>query len=90
MAREHLLCSASGTDMRANVRSFTIYKLSGQTFAIHNDRGHKHISHASRRVTDRDIKSEICVVYDVTNINLEGNIQEALLASTWPASCKKC
>jgi hypothetical protein len=90
MAREHLLCSASGIDTRGNVRSFTVYKLSGQTFAIYNDRGHKHISHPSRRVTERDIKSEICVVYDVSDINLEGNIQEALLASTWPASCKKC
>jgi|GEM_PF-1455564 len=90
MAREQLLCSASGTDTHGNVRSFTVYKLSGQTFAIHNDRGHKHISHASRRVTERDIKAEISVVYAVANISLEGNIQEAALASTWAASCKKC
>jgi hypothetical protein len=90
MAREHLLCFASGTDTRGNLRSFRVYKLRGQTFAIHNDRGHKHISHASRRVTERDIKAEISVVYDVANIIVEGDIHEAVLASTWPASCNKC
>ncbi|MGD0026120.1 MAG: hypothetical protein ABSC37_16130 [Xanthobacteraceae bacterium] len=90
MAREHLLCLASGTDTRGNLRSFTVYKVRGLTFVIHNDRGHKHVSHPSRRVTERDIKAEIGVVYHVANIRLEGNFQEAVLASTWPASCNQC
>lgn len=90
MAREHLLCFASGTDTRGSLRSFAVYKLRGETFVIHNDRGHKHVSHSSRRVMERDIKAEIGVVYDVANIRLEGNVQEGVVASTWPASCNQC
>src|SRR5260370_41387106 len=90
MARKQLLCLASGTGTRGNLRAFSVYKLRGETFEIHNDRGHEHISHSSRRVVDRDIKDEIGVVYDVSDIRLEGNVQEGLLASTWPASCDRC
>jgi hypothetical protein len=90
MARKHLLCLASGTDTRGNLRKFSVYKLRGETFEIHNDRGHKHISHPSRRVAERDIKREIGVVYDVSDIRLEGNVEERVLASTWPASCDRC
>lgn len=90
MTHKHLLCFASGTDTCGNLRSFSIYKLRGETFQIHNDRGHIHSSHASRRVTQRDIKAEIRVVYEVTGIRLEGNVKEGVLASTWPASCNRC
>ena len=90
MTHKHLLCFASGTDTCGNLRSFSIYKVRGETFQIHNDRGHIHISHASRRVTERDIKAEIRVVYEVTDIRLEGNVKEGVLASTWPASCNRC
>jgi hypothetical protein len=89
MTHKHLLCFASGTDTCGNLRSFSIYKLRGETFQIHNDRGHIHSSHASRRVTQRDIKAEIRVVYEVTGIRLEGNVKEGVLASTWPASCNR-
>jgi hypothetical protein len=90
MARKQLPCFASGKDARGNLRTFSIYKLRGQAFVIHNDRGHTHVSHASRRVLDRDIKAEIGVVYDVTDIHLEGEVQEGVFASTWPASCNRC
>jgi hypothetical protein len=67
-----------------------IYKLRGESFAIQNDRGHKHISHGSRRVSEQDIKSEIAVVYDVGNIQIEGNVEEQARASTWPAQYTRC
>jgi hypothetical protein len=90
MAHEHLLCIASGIDGRGNLRSFKIYKLRGEAFTIHNDRGHKHTSYPSRRVNESDIKAEIHTAYHVGNIALEGDIEEAKFAATWPKSCNKC
>jgi hypothetical protein len=57
---------------------------------IHKDRGHKHTSHASRRVNESDIKAKIHAAYHVGNIILEGDIEEAKFAATWPKSCDKC
>jgi hypothetical protein len=89
MAREHFLCSASGIK-DGERRTFTVYKLRGQTFKIYNDRGNSHVSHSSLHVTDRDIESEIITVYNVYNVKLEGSINAGVKSSTWPDTCEAC
>jgi hypothetical protein len=90
MPREDFLCSATATDLNGVERKFTVYKITGQTFKIYNDRGHNHVSHVSRKVNGEDIKREIITVYDVSDVILTGSIRQGVLSSTWPLRCRRC
>jgi hypothetical protein len=89
MAREHFLCSAIGSRGGGIQRRFTVFKVRGRGFKIYNDNGHSHVA-GSLPATERDIINEIITVYDVSDVVVEGVVQQGVLASTWPLNCQCC
>jgi hypothetical protein len=90
MSRKDFLCSVTAKDREGKTRKFQIYKLRGEAFEIHDDRGFNHPSFGGQRVNESDIRQELMNAYGADDIVIDGSIEAGKLAASWPRNCQRC